>query len=353
MTIKAVIELAGLQNPSEITTAAIAKHMNLTQGALFRYFPNRDAIWKAVMEWIVEHLLARIDRSTQGVESPLAAMEAMFMSHVDFMAEYPGVPRMMFGELQRAESTPAKRMVQALIQRYGERLNQLIENGKGAGLIGQETIGAETMTNDSMNWSGQEHLKRWWETTRYYLRADMEYLASVGAIADDGWPSPQTDSCRGRKRLIARVRGRLFRSVKCGGEDDPLRELESVLHRQLKFIARHPAVPLRLLSWLEQDGELGVQRRVRMLISYYATRLAQIIARAQRHGLIRADAKPYGVAFSLVGLIQKLVLETGPAPQQTESFLKKAADAFALYFAALTVPPKGMRAEDFWGMKKT
>ncbi|HQV42048.1 MAG TPA: TetR family transcriptional regulator, partial [Moraxellaceae bacterium] len=35
------MELAGLQNPSEITTAAIAKHMNLTQGALFRHFPNK------------------------------------------------------------------------------------------------------------------------------------------------------------------------------------------------------------------------------------------------------------------------------------------------------------------------
>ncbi|WP_455906485.1 TetR family transcriptional regulator C-terminal domain-containing protein [Citrobacter werkmanii] len=40
---------------------------------------------------------------------------------------------MMFGELQRAESTPAKRMVQTLIQRYGERLHRLIEKGKASG----------------------------------------------------------------------------------------------------------------------------------------------------------------------------------------------------------------------------
>jgi hypothetical protein len=37
-------------------------------------------------------------------------MEAMFMSHIEFVVEYPGVPRMVFGELQSAESTPAKRM---------------------------------------------------------------------------------------------------------------------------------------------------------------------------------------------------------------------------------------------------
>ena len=125
--------LAASKNPSEITTAAIAKQMNLTQGALFRHFPNKEAIWQAVMEWVAERLLARIDHAAQGIESPLAAMQAMFMSHVEFVVEHPGVPRMLFGELQRTESTPAKRMVQTLLQRYGERLNRFIELGKARG----------------------------------------------------------------------------------------------------------------------------------------------------------------------------------------------------------------------------
>lgn len=133
VTVEAVLELAGTQNPSEITTAAIAKHMKLTQGALFRHFPNKEAIWLAVMEWVAEGLLARIDRSAEGIESPTEALQAMFMSHVEFVAEHPGVPRMIFGELQRAEQTPAKRMVQTLIQRYAQRLAAWIEKGKAAG----------------------------------------------------------------------------------------------------------------------------------------------------------------------------------------------------------------------------
>lgn len=132
-TVESVIELAALQNPNEITTAAIAKHMQLTQGALFRHFPNKDAIWQAVMEWVAERLLTRIDRAAEGIDSPLAAMQAMFMSHIEFVAEHPGVPRMLMGELQRAESTAAKRMVQTLLKRYGERLYRLIDNGKACG----------------------------------------------------------------------------------------------------------------------------------------------------------------------------------------------------------------------------
>ena len=131
--VASVVTLAGIQNPSKITTAAIAKHMNLTQGALFWHFPNKEAIWQAVMEWVAEHLLNKVDNSIQGIESPILAMEAMFMSHIEFAVEYPGVPKMIFGELQHADSTPAKQMVQSLIQRYGERLQLLIDKGKVSG----------------------------------------------------------------------------------------------------------------------------------------------------------------------------------------------------------------------------
>src|SRR5690606_10034125 len=47
---------------------------------------------------------------------------------------------------------------------------------KGEGLIDCQRKGARTMTNDSMNRFEQEHLKRWWETTRHYLHADMGSL---------------------------------------------------------------------------------------------------------------------------------------------------------------------------------
>lgn len=131
--VESVVALAGSQNPSEITTAAIAKHMNLTQGALFRHFPTKDAILQAVMAWVAERLLSRVDKAAQDVASPIAALEAVFMTHIDFVAEHPGVPRMMLGELQRAGETAPKRMVQTLIRHYGERLHRLIEEGKAQG----------------------------------------------------------------------------------------------------------------------------------------------------------------------------------------------------------------------------
>lgn len=145
-TVNAVVELTAEQNPGDITTAAIAKRMNLTQGALFRHFPSKEAIWQAVMEWVAERLLQRVDRAMQGVESPLLALEAVFMTHVEFVVAHPGVPRLLFGELQRAEETPAKRMARILIARYSQRLSELIEAGKSRGelALDVETAAAAT-----------------------------------------------------------------------------------------------------------------------------------------------------------------------------------------------------------------
>lgn len=130
LTVTTVVDLAAEQNPSEITTSAIAARMQVTQGALFRHFPSKDAIWQAVMEWVAERLIERIERAARDAKSPLAALEAMFFAHVEFLAEHPGVPRMLFGELQRAGGTGAKRAAQVLLGRYRERLVILLEQGK-------------------------------------------------------------------------------------------------------------------------------------------------------------------------------------------------------------------------------
>mgnify|MGYP000952048923 FL=1 len=137
-TIEAVVDLAAEQNPSDITTTAIAQRMGLTQGALFRHFPNKDAILQAVMSWVTERLLARVDKAAEGTTSPVAALEAVFMTHIDFVSEHPGVPRMLFGELQRPGESLPKKMVQTLTRQYGERLRRLLEAGKARGELYSE-----------------------------------------------------------------------------------------------------------------------------------------------------------------------------------------------------------------------
>ena len=130
VTVETVIELAAQQNPSEISTAAIAKHMGVTQGSLFRHFTNKEAILESVMHWVAQRLLARIDQAMQDQSTAVATLQAAFMTHIQFICDHPGVPRLLFSELQRKENTAAKKLVNALLSQYQQRLQQTLEQGK-------------------------------------------------------------------------------------------------------------------------------------------------------------------------------------------------------------------------------
>ena len=124
--IATMLRLAGERNPSDITTTDIAKAMRVTQGALFRHFATKEAIRLAVVEWIEAQLLGALLAARQAAPDALAALRAMFMAHVRFAQSYPGVPRLIFAELQQAEASPVRLGVQKIMQRYRQVLAETL-----------------------------------------------------------------------------------------------------------------------------------------------------------------------------------------------------------------------------------
>ena len=135
VTVQAVLKLAAEQNPGNITTAAIAKQMDVTQGTLFRHFPDKDAIWQASVESVSTQLLTRATNASEQAETALAALEAIFMAHIDYFACYPGIPSLILSELQATEKTPVKRIIGEMFQHYIAHITGLMDKGKLAGEI--------------------------------------------------------------------------------------------------------------------------------------------------------------------------------------------------------------------------
>ena len=50
--VAAALRLAQLSSPESITTADLAGALGLSQGALFKHFPSKDAVWLAAMTWV-------------------------------------------------------------------------------------------------------------------------------------------------------------------------------------------------------------------------------------------------------------------------------------------------------------
>lgn len=130
-----LVRLSAEHSSTEITTADIAKAMNLTQGALFRHFPTKEAIRLAVVAWIEDNLLGRVDQARRQAASSLQALEAMFLAHVTFVMEHPGAPRLVFGELQQPADSPLKQGVSRLIQRYHALLGEVLDAAAREGAL--------------------------------------------------------------------------------------------------------------------------------------------------------------------------------------------------------------------------
>lgn len=142
--IEAVLDLAARGNPADITTADIAGELNLSQGAVFKHFPSKSAIWLAVVGWVQSQLFARLEAAAKRADTPLDGLGAMFLAHVKFITEHPGVPRLIFQHLQRPEDTLLKAGVRNMLARYRKMLTDMLAEAEKRGQIpaGQDKAAA-------------------------------------------------------------------------------------------------------------------------------------------------------------------------------------------------------------------
>jgi AcrR family transcriptional regulator len=131
--VSAVLALARERGPDSITTQAIADRIGVTQGALFRHFPDKEAIWLAVFAWVRESLASVLETALVKADSPVRKIEHAFFAHVAFVAANPGVPRVLFHELQYPGDSPVRSEVRTMIAAYSKRLALLFREAKAAG----------------------------------------------------------------------------------------------------------------------------------------------------------------------------------------------------------------------------
>ena len=131
--VAAALQLARETSPQSITSSDIASAIGVSQGAVFKHFPTKEAIWVAAMAWVHESLLAKLHEAVGAQTSAVRAIEAVFRAHVDFVVAHPGAPRMIFHELQQPTDSPLKQEVRALLQAYRRLLRSQFKLGMRSG----------------------------------------------------------------------------------------------------------------------------------------------------------------------------------------------------------------------------
>jgi AcrR family transcriptional regulator len=132
--VRVALELVATRGVAKTTTQAMADAMGLTQGAVFRHFPTKDEIWLAVMEWVRAELGRVVGEAIAASADPLDALERVLLAHVSFVARHPGIPRLLFAELEDARDTRLKQLIQQVMSGYEQRVAGLVAAAKVRGL---------------------------------------------------------------------------------------------------------------------------------------------------------------------------------------------------------------------------
>ena len=137
--VQAALGLAAQRSPAEITTGDLALVIGITQGGVFKHFESKEAIWLAVLDWAHQSLMERLEQARQArQDNALQALCAVFLAHIDFVVQFPGVPRLVFQELQHAKPTPLKSRVQQLMADYRTLVTQLLDHAREERLLAKD-----------------------------------------------------------------------------------------------------------------------------------------------------------------------------------------------------------------------
>ena len=172
------------------------------------------------------------------------------------------------------------------------------------------------------------HLQGWLEASRRYVLPEQDGLSEVSHGTE--------------VRVVSRARRRVLRLLQRAvqREQDPLQQLERLFYSQVSFIAGHPDVPRRMLGWSLSSNDERIHRHVKSIIRNYETKLARLIDRAKRRGLVKDAIDSRAAASSFVTMIQGLVLRSRSGPDYARHLLREAAKVFPVYLSGMRTRTK-------------
>ncbi len=132
--ISVTLALAARQGVDDVTTEDMAREMGVTQGAVFRHFPSKDAIWLAVMQWVRDRVMDVLDRAAEQGRDPLDALQRMFFAHIEFIAGHPAIPRLLMSDHLHGRSPALRQLLSEIMLGFEEKTARLIQDAQVQGL---------------------------------------------------------------------------------------------------------------------------------------------------------------------------------------------------------------------------
>jgi AcrR family transcriptional regulator len=133
--VETVLELVAARGTEAVSVQLVADAIGVTQPAVFRHFPTKEAMWLAVMDWLEQHLVA-IFSAADDSEGGLVVLSRMFLEHVKLIERYPALAKLVFSDHLRVQYPSLKERFGKIHKAYAARLAVVIDRAKSDGAVG-------------------------------------------------------------------------------------------------------------------------------------------------------------------------------------------------------------------------
>ena len=115
------------QSPGgRITTAGLAKHVGVSEAALYRHFPSKAKMFEALIEFIETTIFSRISQIMNEEVDADKRCEKILGLILTFCERNPGITRILTGDPLAGETERLRQRVTQLFDRIEAQLRQII-----------------------------------------------------------------------------------------------------------------------------------------------------------------------------------------------------------------------------------
>ena len=115
------------QSPGgRITTAGLAKHVGVSEAALYRHFPSKAKMFEELIEFIENSIFSRITRVMNEEIDAEKRCEKILGLILTFCERNPGITRILTGDPLAGETERLRKRVTQLFDRIETQLRQII-----------------------------------------------------------------------------------------------------------------------------------------------------------------------------------------------------------------------------------
>ena len=142
--LQALAQMLEQPRSEKITTAALARHLSLSEAALYRHFASKAQMFEGLIEFIESSIFGLINQIDEKEENGLLQAQFVAMLILNFAEKNPGMTRVMIGDALINEDARLQSRMNQFFDRIELALKQSMKIAVTQGQFSEENINSRS-----------------------------------------------------------------------------------------------------------------------------------------------------------------------------------------------------------------